>query len=84
MSKLYIAAGVFAATLIASAAQADGPDICGTAAIGVEGRRPQYENGRRSHRERVRKRPIVKGRARRQGNLLPSRRIKGRPNHDNP
>ena len=39
MDKLYsAAAGVFVATAIASAAQAEGPDIiCATAAIGVEG-----------------------------------------------
>ena len=51
--------------------------IGATATRGVEGRRPEHEDARRSDRERLRERPVLGNFARREGGLLPAAKPEG-------
>ena len=83
MNKLYsVTIGVFAVTLIASAAQADGPD---TSAQGLLLAWKGEDPGMRMVAEVIASAfASLEGYVRREGSLLPSARIKRRPSHDHP
>ena len=78
MNKLYSAAiGVFAVTLIASAAEADGPDTSAQGCYRPGKAKTRHEDGRRGHRERLRKRPLMEGHARGEEVYCPPHGLKG-------